>query len=726
MKNRIQTSFPLEQTPLPFHRKRSLLIGKYSVNPPVEYAKESTDNQSSSDCARSSKLRLPFSISHLPSPTATAVSTAYSLQPTASIRPVGRIVTLILIACFSFLLPLSNSLAEGEFSKNSIPSTLETLPIQEGGRRKPYLVFSEETLRALSGKTSLLLDGKKISAPALITSFWLKPQLAYSSEPLILISYKPLKEALGLDSQQKLFSYDLLNHNEKLLKLIAEASTERRRDPRKNLQGLLKEASNVGMRLALFEELHHGSIFRIVPNPEGVSAKWATLPEWEQAERSENRVLSKFAYADEVQGVDGPQKLSVQELLDASSTGATQQFAAEVEFRKNSNSLAAQQALTLMQEGWSNNNPSTLAQGVEQLRIALQSIEAPNPVPPWKLQLEVIYQKTHPFRWAWIFYAGAGLLLFLFQGVSKREKETRVHTSISPLPSPAAPAASPTSHLPPPTTIRPVGLIVRVAWFLAGSGFFLQSVGLLARILIAGRPPVTNMYESIIWVAFGTILFALIFESVYHAGIFLLGAIPVAVASLILADSQPMILDPSIHPLTPVLRDNFWLTIHVLTITLSYAAFALSLGIAHVVLIRIILNKKVSAALYNYLYRVLQIGVFLLATGVILGGVWANYSWGRFWDWDPKETWALIALLGYLFLLHGRIAGRWSGFGLAIGSILAFLSVLMAWYGVNFVLGAGLHSYGFGTGGFPIVLGFVGLELALVTVAAISYRTKRK
>jgi ABC-type transport system involved in cytochrome c biogenesis permease subunit len=225
------------------------------------------------------------------------------------------------------------------------------------------------------------------------------------------------------------------------------------------------------------------------------------------------------------------------------------------------------------------------------------------------------------------------------------------------------------------------------------------------------------MYESVIWVAFGTILFALIFEAIYRAGFFLLGAIPVAVASLILADSQPMILDRSIHPLTPVLRDNFWLSTHVLTITLSYAAFALSLGVAHVALARIIAGYKPSASLYNYLYKTLQVGVLLLATGTILGGVWANYSWGRFWDWDPKETWALTALLGYLFLLHGRLSGLWGGFGLAVGAVIAFQSVLMAWYGVNFVLGAGLHSYGFGTGGLPVVATFVGLEITFVIVA---------
>jgi hypothetical protein len=115
-----------------------------------------------------------------------------------------------------------------------------------------------------------------------------------------------------------------------------------------------------------------------------------------------------------------------------------------------------------------------------------------------------------------------------------------------------------------------------------------------------------------------------------------------------------------------------------------------------------------------FIYRAMQIGVLLLATGTILGGVWANYSWGRFWGWDPKETWALVTLLCYLALLHGRLAGWWKGFGLAVGSVACFLSVMMSWYGVNFVLGKGLHSYGFGTGGFSYVACFAVFEVIFV------------
>jgi len=128
--------------------------------------------------------------------------------------------------------------------------------------------------------------------------------------------------------------------------------------------------------------------------------------------------------------------------------------------------------------------------------------------------------------------------------------------------------------------------------------------------------------------------------------------------------------------------------------------------------------------LSQYLYRTLQIGVVLLAAGTILGGVWANYSWGRFWGWDPKETWALIALLGYLAVLHGRFSGWLGSFGIAVGSVIAFLGVLMAWYGVNFVLAAGLHSYGFGGGGLPYVLTVCAVDLAVIGLGV--WLTKRR
>jgi cytochrome c biogenesis factor len=126
-------------------------------------------------------------------------------------------------------------------------------------------------------------------------------------------------------------------------------------------------------------------------------------------------------------------------------------------------------------------------------------------------------------------------------------------------------------------------------------------------------------------------------------------------------------------------------------------------------------------------YRMIQLGCFLITVGIILGGVWADYSWGRFWGWDPKETWALIADLGFLAVLHAKFVGWLSPFGILASSTVAFLLVLMAWYGVNFILAAGLHSYGFSSGGATIVGTFVSIQLIILIVSLVikSQRAKK-
>ena len=306
------------------------------------------------------------------------------------------------------------------------------------------------------------------------------------------------------------------------------------------------------------------------------------------------------------------------------------------------------------------------------------------------LAREVRYNRIKPFRLAWMLY----LLGFLALAAS------------FPLVSRVATRA---------------GLVLVTAAFL------MQGYGMLLRTLISGRPPVTNMYESVIFVSWGAVLFALAFEAAYRVRYFAACASGLSVLLLILADSVP-ILDGSIEPLVPVLRDNMWLTVHVLTITLGYAAFFLGVALGHLNLALYFFapgRRELLRTMSLFLYRALQAGTLFLAAGTLLGGVWASYSWGRFWGWDPKETWALIALLSYLAILHGRFLGWIRDFGLAVGALLGGLTVLMAWYGVNFILSTGLHSYGFGSGGYVYVGGFVAFEVAVIAAAFLRVRAAR-
>lgn len=250
----------------------------------------------------------------------------------------------------------------------------------------------------------------------------------------------------------------------------------------------------------------------------------------------------------------------------------------------------------------------------------------------------------------------------------------------------------------------------------------LISVGLAVRVTITGFAPVTNMYGTMIWVAFGTLIFSWLLFLLYKNRT-LTGMLSIAAALvLILTESVPLVLSPDLDPIVAVLRSNYWLTIHVLTITISYAAFTITMVLGNIALVRsLIFSPERNAAFFktysHYAYRMIQLGVFLLTAGIILGGVWADYSWGRFWGWDPKETWALIADVGFLAILHARFTGWLGPFGLLAACPMAYLLVVMAWYGVNFILAAGLHSYGFSSGGAWAVGIFVGIQVLLLLIA---------
>ena len=304
--------------------------------------------------------------------------------------------------------------------------------------------------------------------------------------------------------------------------------------------------------------------------------------------------------------------------------------------------------------------------------------------PRAKMETEVLYQKLKPFFWTWILYFISTLLLaFSFLFLAR-----------------------------PLTTIASLTLL---------AAFGLHTYGFILRCLITGRPPVSNMYETVVWVGWGVVVFAALFGFLKKQRWIPLVGSAVATLCMIVADFAPVILDSTLQPLEPVLRSNLWLTIHVMTITLSYAAFFLAFGVGDYGVFLYLKNREANKAqireLAQVAYHCIQIGVVLLTAGTILGGVWADYSWGRFWGWDPKETWAFIALMGYLAMLHARLVGWLREFGMLAGSIVSFSLVIMAWYGVNFVLGAGLHSYGFGAGGIEYVSGFVGLHIVYVTYA---------
>jgi cytochrome c-type biogenesis protein CcsB len=244
------------------------------------------------------------------------------------------------------------------------------------------------------------------------------------------------------------------------------------------------------------------------------------------------------------------------------------------------------------------------------------------------------------------------------------------------------------------------------------------------RVIISGRAPITNMYETVLVSGLGSLLLALLLGHFKKEKIFVYMGLGYNLCTLMMITFANGMLTATISPLVPVLRDNFWLSTHVTTIMLSYGALALSWVMANGALFRKkfrTLDKKEEVRIGEVIYTTLKYGTTMLAAGIILGGVWADYSWGRFWGWDPKETWSLIVLCIYIAILHGRYTNWIKVDRFITITAGSFMSVMMAWFGVNYILATGLHSYGFSEGGAV----FLGSFFLLQTIFLVITRTKK-
>jgi len=352
--------------------------------------------------------------------------------------------------------------------------------------------------------------------------------------------------------------------------------------------------------------------------------------------------------------------------------------------------LALRNGWTGLIEAIRSGEASSVEASAAQLAQVLRAANPSAYPASWRLRLEVFYNHAGPFRIARVFYliGAIGFLLSLM---------ARARWGV------------------------PTG------WGGLVAGYAIHGAGIAMRVVLGGRPPVSNFFETMLWLPFVAVTLGLIFERLYRIRYAGLGAALLAALTLFLADYVP--LDSSIVPVVAVLRSNLWLTVHVLTIVASYGALALATVAAHVYGTLYLMGGRKHPALIAldlYLYRTIQVGVVLLAGGVMLGAVWANASWGRYWGWDPKETWALITLLWFLAILHGRFAGWIRGVGVALSTIGGFLLLLVTYYGVSFYL-VGLHSY---AGGHAkplpsLLIGYLVLEAVFVAwVAAAALRRR--
>ncbi|MCP4155998.1 MAG: cytochrome c biogenesis protein CcsA [bacterium] len=301
------------------------------------------------------------------------------------------------------------------------------------------------------------------------------------------------------------------------------------------------------------------------------------------------------------------------------------------------------------------------------------------------INLEVIYNKVDPFYKAMFFYGFA--VIFLLVSFMAQKK-----------------------------------WFYRFSFLLLSLGFILQIAGVCARMYIRQRPPVTNLYETFLFTGLITVLLGIILELWKKRNLGIATGGLAGLVMLMIAGKYALEGD-TMGMLVAVLDSNFWLAIHVITIILGYAGIVLSGFIGHVYLVQKIVkpgNSKLLKDTFQAVYATQAFGLVFTFLGTVLGGIWADQSWGRFWGWDPKENGALLILLWALILFHARLAGWIKETGFTFGTLVGVIFVSLAWFGVN-LLGVGLHSYGFTTGVAKSLFLFISFELIYITVAAFFF-----
>ncbi|MCK8482078.1 cytochrome c biogenesis protein CcsA [Psychroserpens algicola] len=314
-----------------------------------------------------------------------------------------------------------------------------------------------------------------------------------------------------------------------------------------------------------------------------------------------------------------------------------------------------------------------------------------------KIKTEILYNKYDIFKKLYLYYMLFGVVLFVLLIIQIFKTRSKL-----------------------------IDVAVKVFGIAILLTFLVHTGGLIVRWYISGHAPWSDAYESMIYVAWATMFFGLAFGRQSRLTL----AATAFVTSMILLVAHLNWMDPAISNLQPVL-DSYWLMIHVAVIVASYGPFTLGMILGLTVLLLMIFTTKENKVKMDMNIKeltiinemALTVGLVMLTIGNFLGGMWANESWGRYWGWDPKETWALISIMVYAFVIHMRlIPGLRGRFGFNLLSVFAFSSIMFTYFGVNFYL-AGLHSYQSGQQilSFKIIASVIAVLVVISVLAYLKY-----
>ncbi len=557
------------------------------------------------------------------------------------------------------------------------------LPVLEGGRVKPMDSFARNSLLLIRGTQSLTVDGRTVSAAEWLLTAMTKPEAA-DTQKVFVIDDPDVLGLLGLEQgSERRFAYYQIEPKRDEVGQQAQRAERLEAQKRSRFQSAVV---NLSHRLDLYEQIKNTLMISGSGDPvEDLSAFNEALPSALRAahepakasarDREALKALARFLERYQFlaracafrplppRGGEGEDAwASIGEAVLKPGGG-----------REPHPGLAS---YALMARGWRNGDASAFNSAVREFTAWL---EAERPGDARRARQEVLFNTAQPFAAGMALYVLALLAVFAWWATRRAEAQA-------------------------------------AAGGLLAAAVLVHTVGLFARVALQGRPPVTNLYSSAVFVGWVAALLGLFAERVHrkgfaHAGGALLGFCTLLIAQHLGASGDTM------EMMRAVLDSNFWLGTHVVTVTIGYASTFLAgaLGVAWVLRRQFVRDQdpETTRALVGLTYGVVAFSLLFSFVGTMLGGIWADQSWGRFWGWDPKENGALLIVLWNALILHARFAGYARERGVMVMAVFGNIVTALSWFGVN-MLGIGLHSYGFMDQAFYWLTGFCASQFAVM------------
>lgn len=567
--------------------------------------------------------------------------------------------------------------------------TFGRLPVQADGRVKPIDTIARNNLALLSGKESLKInDDLKISATQWLISLAATPRYA-DSLPVFRIDHPELLGLFGWLQDKKMFSMDDIRpHLPELQKQFDQVEKE------PNLRNTFEKAvvklyGGVSRYSSLKHAFHDAFVegstagsyqdyLSSVPN--GLEAVRRQLNKEEFNEEDFNKFIGyseryiRFSKQSNIGVIpsaasDHWQNVGLS-LLDTPKTGGLH----PITFH-----------FGLLMDNYREENADAFNQTVQKLETLYTDMTDLTLLS--KAQTEFFFSRWDPFMQCMVLYVLIFLFVCFWWLIFPKDHSFAI----------------------------PAVLILALVF---------HTVGLILRMYISGRPPVTNLYSSAVFVGWAAVLLGGVLEIIFRNGIGAMSSAIVGFLSLLVAGYLGLGGD-TMEMLQAVLDTNFWLATHVVVITMGYSAAFLAgfIGIMYIFMgiFTKMLDRPLSKNLSRMVYAITCFALLFSFVGTMLGGIWADQSWGRFWGWDPKENGALLIVLWTALILHARWAGLVKDRGIMILAIGGNIITSWSWFGTN-MLGIGLHSYGFMDKAFFALVGFVFANLAIIALGNLPFK----